>query len=146
MISIGTLKKTENGKEKTKSRKNFNSVQNQYFAPKQVVWWWYGLLQQFSAIKNWISCLEQSRMWHSEWLDSNDLDYWPFGILTYRKSDLEHTTRKKKIVGSANLDFYSGPRCILRASYLVSWFFQYNLQFSEKTGISQMKTPVACTR
>ena len=43
-------------------------------------------------------------MWFSEWLDPNYLDSWSFGILTYRKSDLEDTTRKtNKIVGKASI-------------------------------------------
>ena len=63
-------KKLKAVRKKRNQGKTFNSVQNEYLTPKQVVWWWYGLLKQFSAINQWISCLEQSRMWYSDWLVS----------------------------------------------------------------------------
>ena len=56
-------------------------------------------------------------MWYSEWLDPNYLAYWPFAILT-EKATLRLPLKKKKIVGNANLYFYSGHCWILRASEL----------------------------
>ena len=40
------------------------------------------MAQLFSAISFGISCLERSRMWFSERVDPQYLDYWPFEILT----------------------------------------------------------------
>ena len=86
----------------------------------------------------------------SEWLGPNCLQYWPIGIL-YRKSDLEDTTQKKKktIVGNANLHFYSAHRWILRASELVSSFFQYsNLQHranGKKRAFASQKRTCPCS-
>ena len=58
----------------------------------------------------------------------------------YRKSGLNRPL--KKIVGNANLHFYSGHRWILKASESVSWFFQYKKKhFSEKNK-TQARIPV----
>ena len=80
-----------------------------------------------------ISCLEQSRTWHSERLDPNNLEFGRFRILA-EKEILKMSLEKKKIAGNGNLRFYSEHHWILRPSELVSSFFQYNLQFSEKKG------------
>ena len=55
----------------------------------------HGISQHFSAIKCWISCLKQSRLWFAEWLDPNYLKDWPFGILT-EKAIVRTPLRKKK--------------------------------------------------
>ena len=59
-----------------------------------------------------------------------------------KKAILEDTTKKGK-VGNVNPRFFSGRRQVLKASDMVSWFFQYsNIQHRGKMGISQLRTPV----
>ena len=89
------------------------------------------MAQLFSAISFGISCLERSRMWFSERVDPQYLDYWPFEILTEKA--ILRIPLKKKNVGNANLQIYSADRWTLRASEVMSWFLQYsNLQHREK--------------
>ena len=66
----------------------------------------HGISQHFSAIKCWISCLKQSRLWFSEWLDPNYLKYWPFGILTENAILRIPLKLKKKTTGTRIFLFF----------------------------------------
>ena len=101
-------KKTQNRyvKKEIPGKHTFNSVQNEYTRPKQVVWWWYGLSQHLSVIRKWISCLEQSRRWCFEWLDPNFLDCQSFRIHT--EKTISNIEQRQKASGTWIFIFVQG--------------------------------------
>ena len=97
--------------EEKKNMENFQRRLGLTFYPKQFLWWWYGLSQQFSAVRFWIPWQEQSRpkiiiiiIGHLDC--STQMRSW--GYHSRNKKRREHESL-----------FYSRHRSILRASELV---------------------------